>query len=388
MSLRQNKNYGSRVGGTSTPKPVKKTKRVADIILNPNHPKYTGPDSIGIIFFSDENSQEIAADVYSLPIAKPISRNNFTAPLIGEVVEVIQSISGDYYKDLGGRRNNKSYYYYPPLNIHNNTTNNALPVQIQGPRSTTNPTGVSFNDSNFSLKTEFTNISLQAVERDLDNYLRDLGYSSGRKDQRAPKYKLSKLDNGRYSFILSNPDDGSSLRLGDYFEENNNQQPLTPTEGDQIYEGRLGQRIRFTSTGPDGINSISDGATQVEDGNSTIGDPAILLSLGEDSLENINTDQGSFYILSNHKISIDVICKNVDSLNATYTELVNPLTQIAAPAPIVLPEEPISTTPDIDYNNLDPVDDTHISLPLTTPTPQIDDPLFDDLNQTQDESIL
>ena len=111
MSLRQNKNYGFRVGGTSTPKPLKRTKRVVDIILNPNHPKYTGPDSIGIIFFSDENSQEIAGDIYSLPIAKPISRNNFTAPLIGEVVEVIQSISGDYYKDLGGRRNNKSYYY-------------------------------------------------------------------------------------------------------------------------------------------------------------------------------------------------------------------------------------------------------------------------------------
>lgn len=388
MSLRQNKNYGFKVGGTSTPKTQKRTKRVVDIILNPDHPRYLGPDSIGTIFFSDEDSQELTSEIYSLPVAKPISRNNFITPLIGEVVEVIQSISGDYYQDLGGKRTNKVYYYYSPLNIHNNTTNNALPVAVSPPSSTTNVVGVTLSNPNFNLKKEFKNISLQAVEKSLDNYLRDLGYPSGRKDLRAPKYKLSKLPNGSYVFNLNDPSEGNNLRLGDYFEENPNQQPLTPTEGDQIYEGRLGQRIRFTSTGPDGINSISDGATPVKDENSTIGDPAILLSLGENPLENINIDQGSFYVLSNHKIPIDVICKNVDSLNAKYTEIVNPLTQIASPAPIILPEEPISTTPDVDYNNLDPVDDTQVSIPLTTPTPQINDPLFDNLNQTQDESIL
>ena len=81
-------------------------------MLNENHPRYSNPDSIGTIFFTDEDSQEITSEVYSLPTAKPINRNNFITPLIGEVVEVIQSISGDYYKDLGGKRTNKTYYYY------------------------------------------------------------------------------------------------------------------------------------------------------------------------------------------------------------------------------------------------------------------------------------
>lgn len=391
MSLRQNKNFGIRVGGTSTPKIKKRTKRVVDIILNENHPRYSNPDSIGTIFFTDEDSQEITSEVYSLPTAKPINRNNFITPLIGEVVEVIQSISGDYYKDLGGKRTNKTYYYYPPLSIHNNTTNNALPVELSPPSTQPN-IDVSFFNSNFTFKKEFKNSSLSVVEKSLDNYLRDLGYPSGRKDPRAPKYKLSRLNNGVYTFNLSNPSEGNKLRLGDYFEENPNQQPLTPSEGDQIYEGRLGQRIRFTSTGPDGINYISDGATQIDDGNTTIGDPAILLSLGEDIIENINSDQGSLYMLSNHKIPIDMSCKNIDSLNAEYIPLEDPLTQIAAPAPIILPSEPITTFPEVNYNNSDIVtDSTQSPLPLPSPSENSflgEDPLFNNLSNIQNEFNL
>ena len=393
MSLRQNKNFGIRVGGTSTPKTQKQTKRVADIVLNQDHPKYAGPDSIGTIFFTDENSQEITSEIYSLPTAKPISRNNFITPLIGEVVEVIQSVASDYYKGLGGKRTNRVYYYHPPLNIHNNTTNNSLPLAIPTPRSTTNITGNSFSNPNFSFKTEFLNPGLEPLKRTLDNYLRDLGFPSGRKDPRAPQYKLSRLANGNFVFKLSDLSE-NSVRLGDYFSENPNQQSLTPSEGDQIYEGRSGQRIRFTSTGPNGTNYISDEATQVEDGNTTIGDPAILLSLGENTTENINSDQGSLYILSNHKVPIDVSCKNIDSLNAEYIPLEDPLTQIAAPAPVILPSEPVTTFPEVNYNNSEVVIDNTLTPLLPQSQEEIatfaagTDPLFENLGNIQNESNL
>ena len=388
MSLRQNKNFGSSIGGTSIPQPLKQTKRVVDIILNSSHPRYTGVNSIGTIFFTDEDSQEFTAEIYSLPTAKPISRNNFIPPLIGEIVEIIQSVTSDYYQDLGGKRTNKTNYYYPPLNIHNNTTNNALPVEIIRRGNNTSTIGNSPFSPNFSFKSEFIGNNLSSVEKLLDNYLRDLGFPSGRKDLRAPQYKLSRLPNGNYKFLLNQDNSEIPIRLGDYFSENPNQQPLTPTEGDQIYEGRLGQRIRFTSSGPDGISYISDGATQIDDGNTTIGDPAILLSLGENTTENINSDQGSLYMLSNHKIPIDVSCKNIDSLNAEYIPLEDPLTQIAAPAPAILPSEPVTTFPEVNYNNSEVVIDNTLTPLLPQSQEEITDPLFNSLGNIQNESNL
>ena len=391
MSLRRNKNYGTSVGSADIPKKIKRTKRVVDIILNSTHPKYVGPSSIGTIFFSDEDSQEATAEIYSLPTAKPINRSNFMVPLIGEIVEVIQSISNNYYNGLGGKRTNKEYYYYPPLNIYNNTSNNSLPIPLNNPSTPpTIVTGNTLNTSNFSYTTEFNDINLTSLNKKLDNYLINLGYPSGRKNPKAPQYKLSRLPNGVYRFTLNL----NSIRLGDYFSENPNQQPLIPSEGDQIYEGRSGQRIRFTSTGPNGTNYISDGATQVEDGNTTIGDPAILLSLGENITENINLDQGSLYILSNHKVPIDVSCKNIDSLNAEYIPLEDPLTQIAAPAPVILPSEPVTTFPEVNYNNSEVVIDNTL-IPLLPQSQEEtlffaagDDPLFENLGNIQNESNL
>ena len=58
MSLSNIQNQGAPIGNLNQPKKQKTTKRVADIILNKNHAAYTGPDSIGIIFFTDEKTKE------------------------------------------------------------------------------------------------------------------------------------------------------------------------------------------------------------------------------------------------------------------------------------------------------------------------------------------
>ena len=52
------KNQGASVGTSGSPKSQKTTKRVEDIILDKNHPAYTGPDSMGVIFFADEKTNE------------------------------------------------------------------------------------------------------------------------------------------------------------------------------------------------------------------------------------------------------------------------------------------------------------------------------------------
>ena len=71
MSLSNQQNQGGPIGNPGLPKTQKTTKRVADIILNKDHAAYTGPDSIGIIFFTDEKTKEFTNDTTSLPRAKP-----------------------------------------------------------------------------------------------------------------------------------------------------------------------------------------------------------------------------------------------------------------------------------------------------------------------------
>jgi len=50
MSLRRNKNKGSASGGVGGIKNQSLNKRVADIILSPEHQAYNSPDDIGVIF--------------------------------------------------------------------------------------------------------------------------------------------------------------------------------------------------------------------------------------------------------------------------------------------------------------------------------------------------
>jgi hypothetical protein len=96
-------------------------KRVYDIILDPNHPLYRNPDSIGVIFFGDLHTEENTADPSILPQAKPIDINNFQYPLIGEIVEVMSSVTGDsYYSDMGVDPKFIRNYYRPSINIHSN----------------------------------------------------------------------------------------------------------------------------------------------------------------------------------------------------------------------------------------------------------------------------
>ena len=394
MGLRKNKNQGSPTGADNNAIILSATKRVIDIILDIDHPQYEDPNSIGVIFFTDENSREFTKKPYTLPKARPISRNNIIYPVKGEMVQVIQATSNDYYKDMEGNPNNIINYYHPPINVHNTTTNNALPNQgiFKRKNRKSNDTTITTNTPNFKFETEFTSESREIAGRKLDDYLRNLGFTSGTSDGRAPTYTLWQQSNGKYVYRLDDTEE-NKIKLGNYFIENPNQRPLTPTEGDLIIEGRNGQRFRATMTGPEGKNTISNNVTDVEDGNTSVGDPAILISVGEGENENINLDGGSIYILKNQSVNIVVASNNIDSLKSTYTENIDdPLEEIGKPPPEITTEVNDDTqSQNAPFEELGPV----VAEITTTPPPEpiiitedFDDPVFAALAEAEEAGLI
>ena len=155
-------------------------------------------------------------------------------------------------------------------------------------------------------------------------------------------------------------------------------------------EGKNGQRIRFTTTGPTGTNAISNNVTDApDDGNPSIGDKAMVLSLGNGSQENVTNDAASIYMLENQSLPIDATSTNVDSLNSTYTPPPKPLEAIskkpAAIIPQTKPEQGLQIQ-DIQFDFTAVVD----SNPITEITQSVEetDPVFAALNEAQDEGLL
>lgn len=129
MSLRRNKNKGKETGRRGVrSKQNKGIKRVADIILNSSHPSYISRDSLGTIFFTDEKISEISQNTNTLPTAIPSNRGNVTYPDIGDLVRIESGPSGEYYPDIGGSKKTQTLYYTGPISVHNNTSDNSLPL--------------------------------------------------------------------------------------------------------------------------------------------------------------------------------------------------------------------------------------------------------------------
>jgi len=394
MSLSNIKNQGSSTSTSGPSKPQKNIKRVADIILSKDHPayhKYGREDSIGIIFFTDEKKGEKTQNPSNLPTAKPINLNNYTAPFIGDLVEIIQAPGNDYYPSMGGKSTYTQNYYGPSISIHSNAGSNALPL------NTGNETKSRTNESepNFTFEKEFRSQSQQHVERKLDNYLRDkLGFPSGRNDQGAPTYSLSQASDGDYILKLDESKE-NAVKLGKYWEENKNQKNLNPTEGGTIIQGTNGQRINFLSTGPAGTNVVSNNVTDdPNDGNPTMGNAATILSVGKGSQENIKDDAASIYMLEDNNVNIDVSSNNIDSLKSTYSPYQEPIEILESEIPTpVTPESPINA-PEVILAEFNFADTSSVEVNENTPTQggeeadPFSDPVFDALDVAQDEGLL
>jgi murein DD-endopeptidase MepM/ murein hydrolase activator NlpD len=401
MSLRPTRpsNYQEK---HNFPKREFNLKRVYDIILSPNHPFYTSPDSIGVIFFGDLQREEVPLDPSTLSKAKPIDLNNFQYPLIGEIVEVISSVTGDnYYADMGGDPKNITNYYKPSINVHSNVASNSLPYLVNS-NVKSNVENYKFNNlqksgSSIRYETEFNGATRELARKNLDNYLYSIGFISGKDNPNAPRYDLFQRPNGDYVYRLIDGSIPENTKLGNYFVEKSDLKPLLPMEGDSIYQGRNGQSIRFSTTTPNNINPWSSGVTdKVDDNNPTIGDPVILLRTtgpseenSESILEDINNDAASIYLFSKQGLKDFVPSStNISSLKSEYTPVASPLTTISQlPTPIIqTPTEP-PTTSNVEFtssiNNIEEPIVIEDSEPVYS-----EDPVFDALDEAADEELL
>ena len=382
MSLSNQQNQGGPIGNPGLPKTQKTTKRVADIILNKDHAAYTGPDSIGIIFFTDEKAKESSNDTTALPRAKPSNLNNFTTPLIGELVNVIQFTSDDYYPELGGNSNFTSNYYTAAINIHNNAGSNAVPLNTKTKKE--NKTRQS--SPNFEFQKEFTTAGSQEVAVKMcNNYLRNLGYPSGRNDPNAPTYALYPGSNGGFILRLEDSKDNKS-KLGTYYRENPNQKNLNLTEGGTVNQGKSGQRISFSANDKahQGAGSGLGGLEQ---------NRAMVLSLGNGEAEDINDDDGTIHLATNRKVNIKTSSDLIASLHSEYKPYVEPLKEIEKEPVVVIPTT--NPTPISQVENhftlgsqLGAIGTTVKEVTSTTVAEvEVEDPFYDPVFASLDEAI-
>ena len=396
MSLKQNKNFGSPEGFNSLKRErqTNTNKRVVEIMLNSKHPMYKNQDDIGTIFFCDVQLKEVTTKPFSLPRAKPLNINNYTVPLIGEVVQVTEAFTPS--PDLEGNPISTNYYQNC-VNVHNNAGSNALPLDISKKKGN-NKSKTESNTTTFEFKKEFkTSGSQEVAAKMLNQYLLSLGFL-GRSDPGAPKYKLIQAANGDFIYRLDE-DSEITQRLGNWFKEKKNQQNLNPTEGGTIIQGKSGQRINMLTAGPNGTNSISRNVTDVDgDGNTNIGDRALIISLGEGDTENVTFDACSIYLGENLSLPIDAASTNADSTKSTFEPIKDPLEQIETPPPAPIPQtnpEPSLQVQEISYDA--PSATTPTAVKETTPIvaaeddfsdDEMDDPVFAALAEAQEEGNI
>jgi hypothetical protein len=191
-------------------------KRVKDIILDSNHPKfkeYGEWASIGLIF-TEEVSQP-TNNTSNLTIVYPLFPNIKLYPLLNEIVTVLSLPSTEVEQSSNASR----LYYFPPTNIWGSQHHNAIP-------------GVS-----------------------------NLSPSQQKDYQQTEAGSVRKVTDG-----------GTEIELGKTFKEQLNINPLQPFEGDHILEGRFGNSLRFgSSQGKDPITKIRNGqGPQTNEGWTTI----------------------------------------------------------------------------------------------------------------------
>ena len=264
MSLRNLKNKESQAFNSADFKKAELSPaRVISVILDNTHPKYTGEDSIGTIFYGRVDLNESSINLDNLNRAKPVFSFIKYFPLVNEIVLVFSSTSNNIYRDTKGDNIFTSTYYFPNLNIWNNPQHNALPL-----------------------------------ERSLKNKENPQEAAVG---------------------IQQNNIEKATVKLGEYFTEKETVKPIQPFEGDLILEGRFGNSIRMGATTPqDKPNNWST--------SNNVGDPITIISNGQIEtpgdtiLENINETPSSIFFLSNQSINnFTPASLNIQSIGATFT---------------------------------------------------------------------
>jgi len=232
--------------------------RVDDIVLNEQHPSYTGPNSIGTIY---GYVVKTTGDVTTIKInATPSDLSNSSFPLVNEYVKI--------WRTLNPNSNSPKYVYDNPIPLYG----------VTAPNSNIFPSTTS------NIKKDTDNLSYTQV---------GLGATNIATTEHSPVADTPVTNPSQNTFVAKS-----------------NIHPLRPFMGDKIYEGRFGNSIRFGSTAkvPD-VHYGNSWSTSGENG-----DPITILRNGQDPkssntgyefvTEDINTDLSSIWLTSYQKIKL------------------------------------------------------------------------------------
>ena len=248
--------------------------RVTDIIISNTHPLFDengGWSSIGTIFFESIDNLGNSSNTTTNAIASPLLPYIKNYPLVNELV-LLFNLPGKNISKSTNSTNVLQYYYLNPIAVWNHPHHNAYPNLIDS----------------------------------IENASQDINYEQ--------------IENGivrGVSSVTSGIELNSPLTNKDSFIEKTNIHPLLPFSGDNIYEGRWGNSIRFGSTVPPTSISGSSNTPDYQNNWSFVGqngDPITILRNGQpkDSsnagwlpiIENIREDLSSIYMTSYQQIPL------------------------------------------------------------------------------------
>ena len=255
QNLNANANNGFNVANAIAQANLIRAVRVLSIVLDENHPRFQELgewNGLGIIEYEDVTNPLPSP---LLPIARPLTGNLKTLPLINEIVYILSLPN----TDIATISSNSISYYINIVSLWNHPHHNAFPT---------------------------TPNSLPPTQQ---------------KD-----YAQTTLGNVRRV-----TDQSTEIFLGKTFKERSNIHPLLPFEGDVLEEGRWGNSIRIGSTVKNTPNNWSTVGTD--------GDPILIIRNGQGTqteegwiptIENINNDESSIYASSTQKIPLNASSVN------------------------------------------------------------------------------
>jgi hypothetical protein len=268
QNLNANANNGFNVANAIAQANLIRAVRVLSIILDENHPRFQELgewNGLGIIEYEDVINPLPSP---SLPIARPLTGNLKTLPLINEIVYILSLPN----TDIATISSNSISYYINIVSLWNHPHHNAFPT---------------------------TPNSLPPTQQ---------------KD-----YAQTTLGNVRRV-----TDQSTEIFLGKTFKERSNIHPLLPFEGDVLEEGRWGNSIRIGSTVKNTPNNWSTVGTD--------GDPILIIRNGQGiqteegwipTVEDINNDNSSIYALSTQKIPLKASSINYFSYKSNPPQFPN-----------------------------------------------------------------
>jgi len=398
--------------------------RVVDCIRDSDHPYYTGPDSLGTIFYdkiSFRNADKRNLD--RLNRAKPLFTFIKRYPIKNEIVLILNTTGRNIYRKTKGDGSFIKTYYLCEVNVWNSSHHNALPASedLSSSPNNTGEAAVGIQQNSTPLNTRTRRGGAIGPTKTIDSKLTSRNTGTRRKPVLQYTYTitLESLTTGDQATGTAQSTNSETAKkiarnnaekqlapiisqeaitpedelTGDFVENNNS--PELVAFDHTVIQDRQGAAIRLGSSTANGKNNWSN--------NESEGEPIVIISNGSadsgqndvqvESINNLNT---AVVQLSNQNIdNLTVSSTNVDSLGVTYEPPSgeNVIIENIPTPPIELPE--VVTNEELE-ETIQSTDDSNVveeavqkeSPPEVSESGIYDDPIFALLDEAQDEGEL